>query len=213
MVARPPPGGETSATLQCVGPDTSAYHPRTPRKADGSERIRTHPPPHTIMKQRMRCQPNRRNHSSSEEHAPHPRSTSKNAKRRDARRSQCRPPSRNKTIRHRDRAHTRALRQRPLNRETRDAQLEPLTAPQPAADHPERTIEQGNHDSQTSPEENNTRVNDEPFHNEAHRVGTRTTTTRKPMLGAHATRVIERAGKWNMVTKTHLRSNLSDRVG
>ena len=45
--------------------------------------------------------------------------------------------------------------------------------------------------------------------NEADRASASATTTRKPMLRAHTTRVIERPGKWNAVAKTHFQSNLS----
>lgn len=53
----------------------------------------------------------------------------------------------------------------------------------------------------------------ELLHNETHRAGTRTTTTRNPVLGAHTTRVIEGARKRNTIAKTHLQSNLSSRAG
>lgn len=59
------------------------------------------------------------------------------------------------------------------------------------------------------PEENDARVDEEPLHHEAHRTIARVTTTREPMLGAHATRVVERAGKRDTVAETHFQSNLS----
>lgn len=61
MAARPPSRGETSTTLG-VGP--RRRQPTTPERRErrmGDGRIRPHPPPHTITRQRMRCQSNRRN--------------------------------------------------------------------------------------------------------------------------------------------------------
>ena len=97
---------------------------------------------------------------------------------------------------------------RPLNREA----LTLPTIPPPTADHPEHTIERGNHNSQTRPEANDARI-DDALHDEAHEAGTSTTTTVNPVLRAHAARVIERARKRNTITKTHFRSDLSDRAG
>lgn len=120
-----------------------------------------------------------------------------------------RPPSRNKTIRPGDRARRQILQPRPLNREA----LTLPTIPQRTADHPEHTIERGNHNSQTDPKNSDGRINDEPLHHEADRAGATVTTTRNPTLRAHTTRVIERARKRNTITKTHFQSNLSNRVG
>lgn len=123
------------------------------------------------------------------------------------------PPGRDETIRPRDRARSRPLRQRRLNRKTLNDRPTPLTIPQRTTDHPKQPVERGNHDSQTRPEKDDARIDDEPFHNEAHRAAARATTMRKPPLGAHTTRVVERAGKRNTVTKTHFRSDLSRRMG
>ena len=134
-------------------------------------------------------------------------SASTTARRGDVRRS------RNKTIRPRPVTRCRTLRQRPLNRKTRDDRLSdrPIlpTISLPTAHHPEHTIERGNHDSQTSPEKDDSRVDDEPFHNEAHRAAAGMTTTRNPPFRAHATRVVERARKRNTITKPHFQFNLS----
>lgn len=75
--------------------------------------------------------------------------------------------------------------------------------------HPEQTIERSKHDGQTSPEENDTRIDDEPLHHEADRAGATATTTRDPTLGAHAARAVERAGERNAVTESQFQSNLS----
>lgn len=74
-------------------------------------------------------------------------------------------------------------------------------------------VERGEHDSQTRPEDGDARVDDEPFHHEAHGTNASVTTTRKPVPGAHAARVVERSGQRDTVTKTHFQSNLSSRVG
>nr|DAM57411.1 MAG TPA: hypothetical protein [Caudoviricetes sp.] len=116
---------------------------------------------------------------------------------------------RNKAIRPRDRARSRPLRQRPPNRKTPNNRPAPLTPPQQTADHPEHTIERSKHNSQTNTEENNTRIDDAPLHHEAHGTSASATTTRKPMPGHHATRVIERARKRNTVAESHFRSDLS----
>ena len=121
--------------------------------------------------------------------------------------------NRNETIRPRDGAHSRTLRERPPNRKTRGNRPTLPTIPLPAANHPEQSIERGDHDSQTSSEENDTRVDDEPFHNEAHGAGASATTMRKPVLGAHPARIVERTRKRNTVAKTHFRFNLSHQTG
>lgn len=124
-----------------------------------------------------------------------------------------RPLSRNETIRPRDRAQNRTLRDGPLNRETLSDRLAPLAIPQRTTDRPEQTVERGEHDSQTSPEDDDARVDDEPFHHEADRAKAGMTTTRKPAAGPHATRVVERARERNTVAKTHFQSDLSNLVG
>ena len=151
-----------------------------------------------------------------------PRSAPRNARREGVRRNRNtlparnktigdrlnRTPSRNETIRPRNRVLSRTLRQRLPNRWARGDRLALPAAPQRAAHHPEHAIERGNHDGQTGPEQNNARI-DNQLHYEAHGAGARTTTARKPALGAHSTRVVERTRKRNTVTETHFRSNLS----
>lgn len=123
-----------------------------------------------------------------------------------------RPLSRNKAVRPRDRTRSRPLRQRPLNRKTLSDRGAPLTVPQQTANHPEQPIERSNHDSQTNPKENDTGVDNEPLHHEAHRTSASVTTTRKPMPRTHTARVVERARKRNTIAKTHFRSDLSSWV-
>lgn len=106
---------------------------------------------------------------------------------------------RNKTIRPRRRVQSRTLQNGPLNRETLSDRPTLPTIPQRATDHPEHTVERGKHDSQTSPEENDARIDDEPFHREAHEAGASATTTRKPVLGAYTARVVERPRKRDAV--------------
>lgn len=181
-------------------PNTPVHRPRTPRKCGDMAAHSTHPPSHDHMRRRMRCRPHGRDHPTLEGATTPFQSTPRSARRGDVRRSLDRPPSRNETIRPRNGARNRTLQPRPLNRETLGARPTPLTIPYPAADRPEHTIERGNHDSQTGPEENDTRVNNEPFHNEAHRATAGATTMRKPVLRTHAARVIERPRKRNTVT-------------
>lgn len=114
-----------------------------------------------------------------------------------------RPPGRDETIRPQDRARSRPLRQRPLNRETLNDRLTPLTIPQQTTNHPEQPIERSKHDSQTNPEENDARIDDEPLHHEAHGTSASVTTTRKPMLRAHTARVVERARERDTVAESH----------
>lgn len=102
---------------------------------------------------------------------------------------------------------------RPLNRETLNDRLTPLTPPQRTTDHPNQPIERGDHDSQTSPEDGDARINDEPFHHEAHGASASVTTTRKPVLRAYTARVIERPGKRDTVAETHFKSDLSSWMG
>ena len=144
--------------------------------------------------------PARRKRSSKlRETAATSRSTSRNARGKNVRRGQDRPPSRNKTIKPRDRARSRALQQRPLNKETRGNRLTLPTVPQRTADHPEQTAERGNHDRQTSHEDSDAWVDDEPLHREIEETRARTTTTRNPVLEAHTARVAERARKRNTI--------------
>lgn len=123
------------------------------------------------------------------------------------------PLGRDETVRPRDRAQGRPLRQRPLNRETLTDRPAPLTPTQRTAHRPEQPVERGDHDSQSRPEANDARVDDEPFHHEAHGTSASVTTTRKPTLRAYTARVIERPGKRNTVAKTHFQSDLSNSVG
>lgn len=122
------------------------------------------------------------------------------------------PLSRDETIRPRNKARSRTLRQRPLNRETLSDRLAPPAPPQRTTDHPEQSVERSEQESQTGPEECDARVDDEPLHREVEEAGAGVTTTRKPMLRAHTTRVVERAQKRDMVTKTHFRSNFSNHM-
>lgn len=124
-----------------------------------------------------------------------------------------RPLSQNGTVRPRDRARNRTLRDRPLNRETLSDRLAPLTIPQQTANRPEQPIERSKHDSQTGPKDSNARVDDESLHHEAHGASASVTTTKKPMLRTHATRVIERARKRDAIAERHFQSNLSCRMG
>ena len=117
------------------------------------------------------------------------------------------------TVGPRDRARNRPLRQRPLNRETLSNRPALLTVPQRAADHPEQPVERGKQDDEAGPEEGDARIDDEPLRHEADRVGAAMTTTREPVLGAHAARVVERARERDAVTETHFKSDLSSWVG
>ena len=216
MLARPPHRGETPITVWCV--EVRTRQPITPkhreRRMDGGA--------HTITSS-LPC-----DHET--EDATPVRQSSLSARRptrRNVRHGRDRPVSRNKTIREglnrppirnetirprdRDRTHSRPLQPTPPNRETLAGQLALPTIPQQTADHPEHAIERGNHDSQTSTEKDEARVDDEPLHRDVEdsRAGTRATTTRGPVLGAHAARVVERTRKRNTVTKTHFRSDLS----
>lgn len=101
------------------------------------------------------------------------------------------------------------MRQRPPNRKTLSDRLAPPTIPQRTTNHPEHNVERSKHDSRTSTEDNDARVDDEPLHHEADRAIARATTTREPILGAHATRVVERAGERDAVAESHFQSNIS----
>lgn len=208
MVACPPSQDETSATPQGVGlRRRQSATPRTPRKAvgDGPHMAASAAPCDHETADAMPVQLKR---PSNPRGAGAPfRSTSRGARRVRVGRS------RNETIRPRDGAHSRTLQPRPPNRETRGDRPTPPTIPPPTTHHPEHTAERGNHDSQTSPEENNTRIDDEPLHNEAHRAAADATTTRDPALGAHATRIVERPRKRNTIAETHSQSNLSSWAG
>lgn len=120
-----------------------------------------------------------------------------------------RPLSRDKTVRPRDRAQSRPLPQRPLNRETLNDRPTLLAVPQRATDQPEQPIERSKHDSQTRPENGDARIDDEPFHHEAHGTSASATTTRKPAPRPHTTRVVERARERDAITESHFQSNLS----
>lgn len=123
------------------------------------------------------------------------------------------PLSRDKTIRPQDRARSRLLRQRLLNRETLSSQLAPPTIPQRAANHPEHTVERSKHDSQTSPEDGDARIDDEPLHHESDKARASMTTTREPALRAYTTRAVERTRERDAIAESHFRSNLSCWVG
>lgn len=126
------------------------------------------------------------------------------------------PPGRNETIGDRpnlplNRNKTIWSRGRPLNRKTPSDRPTPLTIPQRTTYRPEHTIERGDHDSQTSHEDRDARIDDEPFHHEAHGTSASATTTRKPVLRPHPARVIERAGERDVVAESHF--NLTFHVG
>lgn len=171
-------------------------------------RIWPHPPSRAITKRRMQCQPYGRDHPNLGDSFW---SASTSTRGGDVRRSRDktighgpnRTPSRNKTIRPRPRARSLTLRQRPLNRETRGDRLSdrPIlpTIPLPTAHHPNHPIERSDHDSQTSTEENDARIDDEPLHREAHRARASATTMRKPVLRAYTARVVERPQKRDAV--------------
>lgn len=126
--------------------------------------------------------------------------------------SQPHPPGRNKTARPRNGARGRPLQQRPLNRKALGDRLELPPIPQQTTNYPEKPVERGKHNGQTSPKDGDTRIDDEPLHHEAHGTSASVATTRKPAPGPHATRVVERARKRNTVAKTHFRSDLSNLV-
>lgn len=123
------------------------------------------------------------------------------------------PLGRDETVRPHDRARSRPLRQRPLNRETLSDRLTPPAPPQRTTNHPNHPIERSEHDGEASPEENDTRIDDEPFHHEAHGTSASATTTRKPMPGAHTARVVERARERDAVAESHFQCDLSDWAG
>ena len=123
------------------------------------------------------------------------------------------PLGRDETVRPRDRARSRPLRQRPLNRETLNDRLAPPTIPQQTTNHPEQPIERGEQNGEAHSEDDNARVDDEPLHHEAHRARASMTTTRKPMPGPYATRVVERARERDTVAERHFQSNLSGWTG
>ena len=79
--------------------------------------------------------------------------------------------------------------------------------PEPAA-----AAEAAEH-SQTSPKENDARIDDEPLHHETDKARASMTTTRKPAPGPPTTRVIERARERDAITETHFRSDLSGWMG
>ena len=114
-----------------------------------------------------------------------------------------RPLGRNEAVRPRDGAGRRPLRERPLNREALSDRLAPPPVPQRTTDHPEQPVERSKHDSQTNPEDGDARIDDEPLHHEADRTVARVTTTRKPMLGPQAARVVERARERDAIAESH----------
>lgn len=116
---------------------------------------------------------------------------------------------RDEAIRPRDGSQSRPLRQRPLNRKTLSDRPAPLAIPQRAADRPEQPIERGEQDGEAGPEENDARIDDEPLHREVEETGAGVTTTRKPVPGPHATRVVERPRKRDAIAERHFQSNLS----
>ena len=195
-VRRPPQSGRWFPTRQ----PTTAEH-----RVMG--RTWPRPPPHAITRRRTRCQSHRRDEGG------RPSSHAPIRAERPTLDSHALPPGRNETVRPRDRARSRPLRQRPLNRETPGNRPAPLTPPQQTTDHPEQPIERDNHNSQTNPEENDARVDDEPFHHEAHGTSVSVTTTRKPAPGPYTTRVVERARERNTVAERHFQSDLSGWMG
>ena len=106
------------------------------------------------------------------------------------------PLNRNETIRPRPGARSWPLRQRTPNGCTLSNRLAPLTVPQRTADHPEHTVERGERDSRTNPEKDDARIDNEPFHHEA-----------------HTARAVERTRKRNTIAKTHFQSDLLRWVG
>lgn len=155
----------------------------------------------------MRCSP------TEETRSGHPDSHAPIRAERSTPNSHTPPLGRNETVRPQDRARSRPPQQRPLNRETLSNRPTLLTPPQRTTDHPEQPIERGDHDSQTNPEDGGARIDDEPFHHEAHGASAGVTTTRKPALRAYTARVVERARKRNTVAKTHFQSDLSNLMG
>ena len=123
------------------------------------------------------------------------------------------PPDRDETIRPRYMAWSRPLRQRPLNRETLSDRPALLPVPQRATNRPEQPIERGEQKGEARPEENDARVDDEPLHREVADARAGVTTTREPVLGAHAARVVEGARERDAVAESHFRSDLSGWTG
>ena len=219
ILARPPHRGETSATMWGVG---SRHISPSPPEHRVAGYIWSYPPP-------VRSRDGGYDTSPGEETLRAPRSGRPTSHvpiraERSTPYSQSLPcsgrptrggvrRSRNETVWPQDRARSRTLRDRPLNRKTLSDRPTPPTIPQRTANYPEQPIERSDHDSQTSHEDCNARVDDEPFHHEAHGTSASVTTTRKPVLRAYTARVVERPGKWNTVAKTHFQSNLSDWMG
>ena len=189
MLACPPHRGETSATLRGLVPDTSAHPPRT--SDDGPHM--TAPSAPCDHKTEDAMQSHRKDEGGGSSRAPirAERSTLGSRTLSPSRNKTIGdrlnlPPNRNKTIRSQD---------RPPNRETLNDRPTLPTIPQRATDHPKQTVERGDHDSQASPEDGDARIDDEPLHHEAHGTSATVTTTRKPALGPHTARVVERARK------------------
>ena len=201
MPTCPPYLGETSATLRALVPDTSAHHSRT--SGDGPHKATPSAPCDHETEDAMPVLRKRR-----EAPAHTYRSDPSRAERLTPQQLHA-PLGRDETVRPRDGARSRPLRQKPPNRETPSDRLAPPKIPQRTTSHPEQTVERGEHDSQTSPEDGDARIDDEPLHHEAHRTSASATTTREPVLGAHTARVVEQTRKRDTVTERHFRSNLS----
>lgn len=191
MLACPPHQGETSATIWGVGSRHITPSPDI-LKSDGGHTVASSIPCDHETEDAMPVLRKRRG-AGTPAHTP--------------------PLGRNETVRPRNRVQSRPLRQRPLNGGTLSDRPAPLAIPQQTADHPEHPVERGKHDSQTCPENDDTRVDDKPFHHEAHGARASATTARKPALRAHTTRLVERARERDTVAKTHFQSNLSRRMG
>ena len=190
--------GETSVTLLGGG---SRHVSPPPHVLWWWADMWSHPLSHAITRRRIRCSP------VEETRSGRPSSHAPIRAKRSTTDSHAFPLSRNKAVRPLSGARGRTLRQKLLNRETLSNRLAPPPVPQQTPNHPEQTIERGKHDSQTSPENGDTRVDNEPLHHEAH--GASATTMREPVLRAHTTRVVERARKRDTVAETHFQSNLS----
>lgn len=186
-----------------LGRRCSPVHPtgvrRPPHSGFGSRHVSPSPPEHRVMgyiwpyppsraitRRRIRCQSNRRDSPSPEEQAPQLTRTNPS---RTVHPRQSRAPAEPAAGPERNRT---ASRQDPVPDAAAQAAEQGST--ERTANHPEQPIERGKHDSQTSPEENDARIDDEPFHHEAHGTSASVTTTRKPVLRAYTAQVIELPG-------------------
>lgn len=198
MLARPPYRGETSTTLQGSVPDASAHHPQNIRWWATYGRVL----------RPVRSRDEGHDASGPSDHRPITlRERGGCAKARD------RLPPRDETIRPHPGARRRTLQKEPLNRDALNGRLAPPTVPQRTTDQPEQPVERGEQESQTSPEKDDTRVDEEPLSRLVADDGGAGPVMREPMLGARTARVVERARKRNTITKTHFQSNLSSQVG